>query len=130
VVTETFGSVAGPKNQTTEIMEVYFENFASDEGVTDKLLHDLSLAKEGAEELFAVAGQEVAEQSKEKFLSGLDRVKAACRNLQGKAANGARVADKAIHEHPYATAGIALGVGLLLGALILKRVSGADDSNE
>jgi ElaB/YqjD/DUF883 family membrane-anchored ribosome-binding protein len=111
-------------------MEVFFENFASDESVTNKLLHDLSLAKEGAEELFAVAGQEVAVQSKEKFLSGLDRVKATCRNLQGKAANGAKAADNAIHKHPYTTAGIALGVGLLVGALILKRLSGADDSDE
>lgn len=41
--------------------------------------------------------------------------------LKDKALQSARQADKRIHEHPYQTAFIALGVGALLGMLCRRR---------
>jgi ElaB/YqjD/DUF883 family membrane-anchored ribosome-binding protein len=110
-------------------MEVFFNNLVTDESTTDKLLHDLSMAEEGAEELFEAEGKNLTAQSKEKFLTGVEKVKAACRNLQSKASSGAKAADRAVREHPYSVAGVAFGLGLLLGALAW-RASGADTDLE
>ncbi len=38
-----------------------------------------------------------------------------------KARDGARAADRVVHEHPYQTIGIALGMGLLIGFLARRR---------
>jgi ElaB/YqjD/DUF883 family membrane-anchored ribosome-binding protein len=108
-------------------MEVFFNNLVPDESATDKLLHDLSMAEEGAEELFAIAGENLDVHSREKFLTGVEKVKATCRNLQSKAVSGAKAADRAVREHPYSVAGIAFGVGLIIGAIALGRSNGAED---
>jgi ElaB/YqjD/DUF883 family membrane-anchored ribosome-binding protein len=91
------------------------------------LLHDLSLAGEGAEELFAAEGEILAGQSKEQFLTRLEKVKAACREMQSRTLSGAKAADRAIREHPYSVAGIAFGLGLVIGALALRRAGDASD---
>jgi hypothetical protein len=41
-----------------------------------------------------------------------------------KARDGARAADRVVHEHPYRTLGIALGVGLLTGFLTRRYWKG------
>jgi ElaB/YqjD/DUF883 family membrane-anchored ribosome-binding protein len=41
-------------------------------------------------------------------------------NLQEKTLAGARAADRAIHEYPYASLGIAFGIGLLIGVLATR----------
>lgn len=108
-------------------MEVFFNNLGTDESVADKLLHDLSLAEEGAEELFKAAGDKLGRQTKEQFISRIEQVKAACRDLQSKAVNGAKAADRAIRKHPYSVAGVAFGIGLIIGAIVWR---GSDDSSE
>lgn len=111
-------------------MEVFFNNLVSDESATDKLLHDLSLAEEGVAELFEAEGDNLAAQSKEKFLTGVEKAKAACRGLQSKATSGAKAADRAVREHPYSVAGIAFGLGLLVGALTWRASGAATDLEE
>jgi len=111
-------------------MEVFFNNLGSDESATDKLLHDLSLAEQGAEDLFEADGGNLAGQSKERFLTRVEKVKAACRSLQSKTVAGAKAADRAVHEHPYSVAGFAFGLGLVLGAFMLRRPAGTDESEE
>ena len=44
-----------------------------------------------------------------------------------KAVEGAKVADQAVHEHPYQAIGIALGVGALIGYLVARRCSHKGD---
>jgi ElaB/YqjD/DUF883 family membrane-anchored ribosome-binding protein len=111
-------------------MEVFFNNLAPDSGVADKLLHDLSLAEEGAEELFEAEGDKLTEQTRERFLTGIERVKAACRDMQSRAVSGAKAADRAVREHPYSVAGVAFGLGLLIGALVWRASGITDDSEE
>jgi ElaB/YqjD/DUF883 family membrane-anchored ribosome-binding protein len=43
--------------------------------------------------------------------------------LRDQAVNYAKVADQALHKHPYKALGIALGVGALLGYLVFRRGS-------
>jgi ElaB/YqjD/DUF883 family membrane-anchored ribosome-binding protein len=109
-------------------MEVFFNNLVSDESAADKLLHDLSLAEAGAEEWFEAEGDNLAGPSKQIFLSRVEKVKAACRNIQDRAVAGAKAADRAAHKHPYSVAGIAFGLGLVIGALALRRSADKDGS--
>src|SRR5271154_3182163 len=102
-------------------MEVFFTNLAPDETAAERLLRDLSNAEEGVEELFEAEGERIPAQSREKFLTHVEQLKAVCRRIQGKAVAGARAADRAAREHPYSLAGIAFGVGIVLGAIVLRR---------
>ncbi len=43
-----------------------------------------------------------------------------CRRLQEQTADAAKVADKAIREHPYESVGVAFGLGLLIGVLATR----------
>ena len=111
-------------------MEVFFNNLVADESATDKLLHDLSAAEEGAEELFAAEGKDFAGPSREKFLTRVEQVKATLRSVQNKTVAGAKAADRAMRDHPYSLAGIAFGLGLVLGALMLRKSADAASADE
>ena len=52
--------------------------------------------------------------------SAIEKAKVVCERLEEKTVEGAKVADKAIHEHPYQSMGIAFGVGLLIGVLATR----------
>ena len=47
-------------------------------------------------------------------------------NLRDQAVAGAKIADKAIREHPYKAIGIAVGVGAVIGFLLARRSSKED----
>jgi len=99
-------------------METYFNNMTAEEGTKEKLLHDLMILVNDAEELVKAAGSQLADKSKTELASALERVKASCRQLEGHALAGARKADRMVREHPYQSIGLAFGVGLLLGVLV------------
>lgn len=105
-------------------MEVYFKNLTPEDGTADKLLHDLRTLSDDTEELFRVTGVRLAEKSKRKFLAALERARSACQEMRNQAAAGAAKTDRAIREYPYPAAGIALGVGVLVGMLMLRRSPG------
>lgn len=72
----------------------------------------------------AAAGQEYAsllKRAQEKLLRAKDEMQRLEDNALLNAKYAARVADRTVHEHPYAAMGIAAGVGLLLGMLIARR---------
>lgn len=62
---------------------------------------------------------EQAEQ-KAKLEGVIERAKEVCERLQTQTADAARAAGKAIREHPYQAAGIAFGVGVLIGVLVVR----------
>jgi len=57
------------------------------------------------------------EAAKEK----IEELKAMLQRAQAKAVESAKVADQAIHEHPYPAIGLAFGIGLLVGILVSRR---------
>ncbi len=61
-----------------------------------------------------VAGEKVGEARK-RLAAALEAGKVAFSRVKDKAVEGAKVTDKAVHEHPYLAIGIALGVGALVG---------------
>src|SRR5947209_19530580 len=101
-------------------MEVFFKNLTPEEGATGKLLLDLDALGENTEEFFRASQGKLADKSKEKFLHGLERVKATCRNLQAQTG----VANPSIAQptsgFPYVTMGITFGLGMLAAALMFR----------
>jgi ElaB/YqjD/DUF883 family membrane-anchored ribosome-binding protein len=77
--------------------------------------HDLNSLAEDARELLSatvdVAGEKVGE-ARRRVTAALEKVK-----------TGARVTDKAVHQHPYKAIAIAAGAGLLVGLFLAKRCS-------
>jgi ElaB/YqjD/DUF883 family membrane-anchored ribosome-binding protein len=90
----------------------------------DALRHDAHTLVEDAEALLE-ATKEIVDQNvkvaREQLYEAIERSREAYGSLQKKALQGARMADNTIHEHPYQTAFVALGVGAMLGILFSRR---------
>jgi ElaB/YqjD/DUF883 family membrane-anchored ribosome-binding protein len=69
-----------------------------------------------------VAGEKVSEARK-RLAAALESGKEIYGRVRDKAAEGVKVADEAVHEHPYRAIGIAFGVGALIGCLVSRRCS-------
>jgi ElaB/YqjD/DUF883 family membrane-anchored ribosome-binding protein len=69
-----------------------------------------------------VAGEKVSEARK-RLSAALDRGREMYGRAREQAIEGAKVADEAVHEHPYQAIAIGVGVGALLGYLITRRCS-------
>ena len=96
--------------------------------VRDRLAKSLQELVDDAEALLKAAQRSGSEQ----FVAARDSLEARVRHAQSELAaledaaaynvrRAARAADTAVHDHPYATAGMAAGVGLLVGMLISRR---------
>lgn len=88
------------------------------------LRHDAHTLAEDAEALLEATREIVDDRVKaarEQLAETIENSRELYFSLQEKALQSARVADKTIHEHPYQTAFVALGVGALLGFLFSRR---------
>ena len=91
---------------------------------TEKIVTDLKSLARDAEALLEATAVDLSERTKEarsRLNSALVSAKATCDRLQDTAVEGARVTDRVIREHPYQSIGVALGVGLLIGVLAIRR---------
>ncbi len=91
---------------------------------TDRLVTDLKRLVRDSEDLLHTTKDAVgdkAQEVRERLTDALDATKRTCRDLEGKAIEGAKAADKTIREHPYQTIGVAFGVGLLIGVLVARK---------
>lgn len=94
----------------------------------DKLVADLKLVIEDAEELLRLtagqAGEKVAEMRK-RIEERMRRAKDELAHVQSaafdQARQAARATDDFVHERPWTSVGIAAGIGLLVGLLIARR---------
>jgi ElaB/YqjD/DUF883 family membrane-anchored ribosome-binding protein len=96
------------------------------EARVEALVKDLKHIGNDAEDLLKAASDDVSETAREARLrlkSALEAAQESCSVLQRKALNGARATDKLIRHNPYQTAGIAFGIGLLVGVLAIARRS-------
>ena len=100
----------------------------ANEANVEKLVTDLKVLSRDAEAmLHATAGQagEKIAELRTKLAEALKSAKDTCHRLEDRAIEGvkegAKVADKAIREHPYESVGVAFGLGLLIGVLVGRR---------
>ncbi|HZO84489.1 MAG TPA: DUF883 family protein [Verrucomicrobiae bacterium] len=88
---------------------------------TDKLIKDLRLVAQDAEDLIRATAGEVNEKTKQaraRLVQTLEKAKETAQELQVKVGEKAKVADEVIREHPYESMGVAFGLGLLLGVIV------------
>ena len=95
---------------------------------TEKFMHDMRAVVIDAEELLkATAGQagerveKVRARAEESLKSARARLLAAGENLDANAREAAREVNQQVHDHPWATAAVAAGVGLLVGLLLGRK---------
>ncbi len=97
----------------------------ADAELADKrLASHLKALVEDAEELMNLtAGQtgETATAARSRLATALESAKVACQRLEEKTVAAAKATDRTIREHPYASLGIAFGLGLLVGLVVARR---------
>jgi len=59
-------------------------------------------------------------QLRAKLENAIEKAQEVCERLQDQTATAAKATDKTIREHPYEAMGIAFGVGLLVGLLVVR----------
>lgn len=90
----------------------------------DALRHDVHTLSDDAEALLEATKEIVDDKVKaarEQLAATIERSQEIYDGLQKRALQGAKYADEAVREHPYHTAAIALGVGVVLGFLCSRR---------
>ena len=94
------------------------------EASTEKLIADLKIVAHDAEELLRAGAGEVGEKAREaqaRLSDALESARASVRRLQQKTVAGVKATDRVVREHPYQSMGIAFGVGVLIGVLVMRR---------
>jgi ElaB/YqjD/DUF883 family membrane-anchored ribosome-binding protein len=102
-------------------MELYYKDLISEEASLEKLVDDLMLVVQGAEEFVEAAGATLAGEKKQEITTRLARLKEGCRQVKRQTVATALAADRVLHRYPYSVVGFAFGLGLLMGAILRKR---------
>jgi ElaB/YqjD/DUF883 family membrane-anchored ribosome-binding protein len=91
---------------------------------SDKLIKDFRTLAHDAEALLKATADDASDHAKRaraRLMSALEAANDSIEQVEEKLAAGAKVADRAIREHPYESIGIALGIGFLIGVLISRK---------
>src|SRR5262245_28929975 len=89
-----------------------------------KLVQDFKVVMHDAESLLKASAGELGEKAREaraRLAASLDSAKANFQRVEEKAVLGAKATDRLIREHPYQSIGIAFGIGLLIGVLVVRK---------
>jgi ElaB/YqjD/DUF883 family membrane-anchored ribosome-binding protein len=102
-------------------MELYYKDLISEDASLEKLVDDLMLVVQGANEFAEAAGANLTNIKREEIRTRLERLKESCRRIKEQAVAGAVATDKVLREHPYSSLGIAFACGLLAGTLVTRK---------
>ena len=102
-------------------MELYFKDFISEDASLDRLVDDLMLVVQGANELAAANGAGLGSDTHHEITGRLRALKRSCYRAKQQAIRTALATDKLMHQYPYSSAGFALAFGLALGMLLKRR---------
>jgi len=100
----------------------------NDSYASARLKDDLAAVVRDAESLMGAVADEAGAKSDEaraRVREALDRVKGRLGEIEAavseRGAEAAKAADDYVHTHPWQAAGIAAGIGLVVGLLIARR---------
>ncbi len=111
-------------------METYFDKIEEQHGTLarERVFADLQALANDAEDLLKATAHDACEKSKElrtRLTSAVERARETCATMQARATarakEAARRTDNLIRKRPYESLGVALGLGLLLGLLVVPR---------
>ena len=89
-------------------------------------LDELGSALDEGEDLLHATADEASTKTRElraRLQVAIDKAKVACERLQDKTVAAAKATDTAVRHHPYEAMGVAFGVGLLVGMLVMRTRS-------
>jgi ElaB/YqjD/DUF883 family membrane-anchored ribosome-binding protein len=94
----------------------------------ERMTTDLKMLARDAEDLLKATADNVSEKAKEaraRLGAALERTKSTCQDAQEQTTAtvkaAAKKADTVIRDHPYQSIGVAFGVGLLIGVLVMRK---------
>ena len=102
-------------------MELYYKDLISEEASLEKLVDDLMMVVQGADELVQAAGSVLGGEQKQEITTRLQRLKESCRLIERQAMDSARAIDKVMRQYPYFSLGFAFALGLVAGGFIKRR---------
>jgi ElaB/YqjD/DUF883 family membrane-anchored ribosome-binding protein len=102
-------------------MELYYKDLISEDASLEKLVDDLMLVVQGANDFAEAAGVNLTPIKREEIHTHLQRLKDSCHRIKEQAVAGALATDKILRKHPYSSLGIAFACGLLTAKLIKRR---------
>jgi ElaB/YqjD/DUF883 family membrane-anchored ribosome-binding protein len=111
-------------------MELYYKDLISEDASLEKLVDNLTLVVQGADEFAAAASAGLETERRREISSRLQRLKDACRRIEDRTIYTAQAAGKMVRRFPYSSAGFAFGLGLLIGALVAHHNGDEDDEAE
>ena len=91
---------------------------------TERLVSDLKRVVRDSEELLETTSDAVGDKAcevRERLSEALKTASRNCRALEDQSIQTAKAADKLVREHPYQSIGVALAIGLLLGAVLSRK---------
>jgi len=91
---------------------------------TQVISHDLGTLAEDVRALMhatADVGGDKVSEARQRLAAALDSGQTILGRAKAKMFEGGRATDVAVHEHPYHTLGIALGVVAVIGYLVARR---------
>ena len=91
---------------------------------TERLSGDLKNVVHDAQEILKEKTAGAAERTcavRARLVSAIEEAKEYCETLEAKAVAGAKATDKVIRQHPYQTAAVTLGIGILVGYLLKRK---------
>lgn len=88
---------------------------------TEKLVDDLKAVVRESETKLRDTGKELSAKARNGMNKSLTVARETCEKADKQARLAAMRTDEAVRAHPYTAIGISLGVGLLIGALLLRR---------
>jgi ElaB/YqjD/DUF883 family membrane-anchored ribosome-binding protein len=102
-------------------MELYYKDLISEDASLERLVDDLMLVVQGANEFAEAAGANLTQIKRQEIQTHLQRLKDSCRRIKAQAVASAVATDKVLREHPYSSLGIAFACGLLTGTLVTRK---------
>ena len=111
-------------------MELYYKDLISEEASLEKLVDDLMLVVQGAEEFAQAAGANLPGHQKAEITTRLVRLKEGCQRVREHTVATARAADKLLRQYPYSSLGFAFALGLLGGIVLRGRFRAGDSGRD
>jgi ElaB/YqjD/DUF883 family membrane-anchored ribosome-binding protein len=113
----------GPKMETLTVLNTPRQRMSM-EGSADKLLRDVRVVVQNAEDLIKSTAGDIEEKTREaraNLAGALVVAKDSLNQAEETAAEGVRAADAWVRSYPYPSLAVAFVVGLVVGALAARR---------
>jgi ElaB/YqjD/DUF883 family membrane-anchored ribosome-binding protein len=102
-------------------MELYFKELISEEASLDKLVDDLERVVQGADDLAKSIGVDLAEYPRTEIARRLYQLKESCQRINCEIVGQVQATDRLVRKHPYSFVGVALLLGVFMGARVGGR---------